>query len=160
VFGFGGTKGPEWEKRGLLSYGFPVLGWIWLPVVLPLRRRKRQRFLKHVPLTSGNWVDLTEATPLARWKALAGPLGTQEFTLYRTSRGTLVWKEPVERRKLRFGLIPVPSLWQVVRYEYQEMPSEADAVAAMVQYNGAKQAERLFPTEFSEYQIRTRGEQR
>ena len=146
-------KGPHWESKGLLLRR----GSIARSIV----KRSEQKQQKQVELATGGWFDLTQAKCLCRWKSAAANIGMQEFALYKTSNGTLVFKAPVERQKLQLGVMQLPAgaLYQNVRFEYREV-SVPGAVAAMAWSDAARDAQRLFPSEFAEYQVRVRDEER
>jgi hypothetical protein len=94
-----------------------------------------------VQLYTGGWVDLSTATTLCSWQGPTQNHGRQTFTVYRTSRGSLILKEPAT------GINWGPLGSSNITYKYAE-GTEQQIVEVMVNKGAAPEARKLFPAVF------------
>jgi hypothetical protein len=94
-----------------------------------------------VQLYTGGWADLSTATTLCSWQGPTQNHGKQTFTVYRTSRGSLILKEPATG--INWGILGSTN----ITYKYAEGTAQ-QIVEVMVNKGAASEAKKLFPAVF------------
>lgn len=139
------TAVPEVIEAGEGSARPPAGTWFkassHAPVLDTSDRRSEPAPKNAVQLYTGGWVDLSTATTLCSWQGLTQNLGRQTFTVYRTSRGSLILKEPATG--INWGLLGSSN----ITYKYAE-GTDHQIVEVMVNKGGAPEARKLFPAVF------------
>jgi hypothetical protein len=111
------------------------------PVVETADRRSGPAPKNAVALYTGGWADLSTATTLCSWQGPTQNHGKQTFTVYRTSRGSLILKEPAT------GINWGPLGSTNITYKYAEGTAQ-QIVEVMVKKGAAREAKQVFPAVF------------